>query len=110
MVTDPCLTPPASCDLWIYQSPGEQRFLLMQLLNALLTSPQTLDQLKEDSNGWWCQGSPAKLRALQAQMVGTDLVGAVTAQPVCWTPLQLEGAIAYLYCKLLGQVSAPRIL
>jgi hypothetical protein len=91
--------------LWIYQSPGEQRFLLLQLLNALLTSPQTLDQLKTDSNGWWCQGSPAKLRALQAQMVATDLSGAVTAQPICWTPLQLEGAISYVTCKLLGQMS-----
>jgi hypothetical protein len=100
-----CLTPPASCDKWIFQSPGEQRFLLLQLLNALQTSPQTLDELKTDSDGWWCQGSPAKLRALQAQMVGDGLEGAVTVQPVCWTPLQLEGAISYLYCKLLAQIA-----
>jgi hypothetical protein len=104
MVVDICATPPASCNLWLYESPGEQRFLLLQLLNALMASPQTLDNLKQNSSGWICQGSPAKLRALQAQMVGTDLAGVVTAQPICWTPLQLEGAIAYLYCKLLAQI------
>lgn len=107
MANGDCLIPPASCDLWIYQSPGEQRFLLLQLLNGLLDSPLTLDQLKENSNGWWCQGSPAKIRALQAQMVATDLDGVVTAQPICWTPLQLEGAIGYLYCSLLDQIAPP---
>jgi len=91
--------------LWIYQSPGEQRFLLLQLLKALLDSPQTLDELKADAAGWVCQGSPAKLRALQAQLIATSLPDVVTAQPVCWTPLQLEGAIAYVLCKLVSQVS-----
>ena len=104
-IPEGCLTPPASCNLWINQSPGQQRFMLLQLLNALLDTPLTLDQLKTASDGWWCQGSPAKIRALQAQMVGTDLEGAVTAQPICWTPLQLEGAIGYLYCGLLAQVA-----
>ena len=103
-IPDPCATPPASCNNWLYQSPSEQRFLLLQLLNALMTSPQTLDNLKANSAGWICQGSPSKLRTLEAQMIATDLTAVVTAQPICWTPLQLEGAIAYVTCKLLAQL------
>lgn len=106
MVTDPCLTAPSSCNLWLYQSLPEQRFLLMQLLNALLNTPKTLDELKNtDSAGYICQGSATQLRMLQAQMVATGLSGVTTAQPVCWTPQQLEGAIAYLYCELLAQIA-----
>lgn len=108
MVTDPCLTPPSSCNKWIYESLTEQRWLLLQLLNALMTSPATLDTLKTDAQGWICQGSPSKLRMLQAQLIGADLSGVVTAQPVCWTPLEIEGAIAFLTCKLLNQISGPR--
>lgn len=107
MITDPCLTAPSSCNKWLYQSFQEQQFLLLQLLNALLTSPQTLDQLKADSAGYVCQGSTYKLQMLQAQMIAERLSGAVTAQPICWTLQQLEGAIAYVICELLAQLT-PR--
>ena len=107
-VSDSCLTAPSSCNNWLYQSLPEQRFLLMQLLNALLDTPETLDNLQNvDSAGYICQGSATQLRMLQAQMVAAGLDNVVTAQPVCWTPLQIEGAIAYLYCELLAQLNAP---
>lgn len=83
--------------------------MLMQLLNALLTVPLSLSTLQNTSSApYWCEGSAAKIKLLQAQQVADGLVGAVTAQPVCWTPQQLEGAIAFLYCDLLNQINAPR--
>src|SRR5262245_46540511 len=100
-----CTSAPASCCLWVNQSPAQQSFMLMQLLNALLDSPLTLDQLKAAAAGYVCEGSPAKLRTIQAQLVADNLDGVVTAQPICWTPLQLSGAITYLYCSLLNQIA-----
>ena len=100
-----CTVAPSSCNLWLYQSNAEQRFLLMQLLNALLNSPHSLSTLKNtDSQPYWCQGSTAKIKTLQAQQVASRLTGVTTAQPVCWTPQQVEGAIAFLYCSLLNQL------
>lgn len=79
--------------------------MLMQLLNALLTVPLSLSTLQNTSSApYWCQGSAAKIRLLQAQQVAARLPGVVTAQPVCWTPQQLEGAIAFLVCDLLNQL------
>ncbi len=103
-MADACLTAPASCNKWLFQSFQEQQFLLLQLLNALMDSPETLDQLKADSAGYVCQGSTYKLQALQAQMIADGLAEVVTAQPICWTLQQLEGAIAYTICKLLAQL------
>ena len=105
-MADACLTPPASCQKWLYQSTAEQRYLLMQLLNALLDSPRTLSELKDtDSAGYICNGSTSQQRMLQAQMIATGLADAVTAQPTCWTAQQLEGAISYLVCELLAQIA-----
>lgn len=79
--------------------------MLMQLLNALLTVPLSLSTLQNTSSQpYWCQQSVAKIRMLQAQQVAARLPGVVTAQPVCWTPQQLEGAIAFLVCDLLNQL------
>ena len=103
-MADTCLTAPSSCNKWVFQSFQEQQFLLLQLLNALMTSPETLDQLKADSAGYVCQGSTYKLQMLQAQLIASNLSDVVTAQPICWTLQELEGAITYVICKLLAQL------
>lgn len=107
MVADPCLTPPSSCNLWIYQSEPMQRYLLLQLLNSLLASPLALSVLQTYGSAWACAGGTYKIKALQAQMIADGLADPSTAQPVCWRPEELEGAIAYLVCALVAQVNPP---
>lgn len=106
-ITDPCATPPTVCNLYVYQSLEEQRLLLLQLLNALLPVPLTIDELESGSANYICL-SPQDLRAMQAQLVAEYLRGAQTAQPVCTPPQYLEAAITYLTCKLLNQLSGPQ--
>lgn len=84
-----------------------QRYLLMQLLNSLLTSPVSLAQLRENAESYRCQGSVSKLRLLQAQLIADELTDVSTTQPTCWRPEEIEGAITWLVCKLVSQVSPP---
>lgn len=81
-----------------------QKWLIIQLLNAMLTSPATLDALKEAAQSYICLGSPAKIDAVIATGIAVNLPGVNLAQPVCWTPLELEGALAYVLCKLADQL------
>lgn len=101
MVADPCLLAGSAtiCNRWDLQSPAMQKWLLLQFLNDLLTVPKTLDALKEASQSYVCQGSPAKIDAIIAAGLAT-IPGINTAQPVCWTPSELEGALAYVLCAL----------
>lgn len=106
MVSDPCLTIPTICRRWDLQSPAMQRYLLLQLLNyvnGLLGGTRyELSVLKEAGNQAACQGSPALLQLLQAEGIVELLPSVDQSQPVCWTPIELEGAIAYIMCKILA--------
>lgn len=107
MIADPCLMPAANCNQWDLQSPDMAKFLLIQLLNSLLNSPLELSALKSLAAAYRCQGSPAKIQALWTASIISGLRGVETAQPVCWTPNELEGALAYLVCKLAGGSQLP---
>lgn len=87
-----------------------QSWLLLQLLNSLLTSPLELAALKVAAQGYVCQGSPSQIKLGEAAAIAAGLIRPDLSQPVCWTPLELEGAIAYVICKLLAQVGGPIIL
>lgn len=106
MVQDPCLAAGSAviCNRFDFQSPAMQKWLLLQLLNAMLTSPQELSALKEAAQSYICQGSPAKIDAIIAAGIAANLPRVNLAQPVCWTPLELEGALAYVLCKLADQL------
>ncbi len=81
-----------------------QKWLLIQAIayfNAQLGgSAYTPAQLKAAAQAWVCQGSPAKIREQMAEMIVDNMgVFADTDQPVCWTPLELEGALLFIICK-----------
>lgn len=104
-------TPTVTCNRWDLQSPATQKYLLLQLLAAANTKAggdtYTLSQLKAAAADWICQGSPAKIDEQIAQFIASDLTDVDTDQPVCWTPLELEGALAYILCQLLATINAP---
>lgn len=102
-----CTSAPVICNNWVYQSPAMQQWLLIQLLNALLDTPLTIEQLQDAAAPYLCQGSPAKLNALAATDIAENLDGAVTAQPVCYNPAELSAMQTYLVCALLTQLSPP---
>lgn len=89
-----------------------QKWLLIQALNyanqALGGTLYTADQLEAGSEGWRCQGSPSKIDEQIAAGIVANLAGVNTAQPVCWTPLQLEGALAFIICKVMSNALGPR--
>ncbi len=104
MANGECSIPSTTCNAFYLQSPAMQQWLLIQLLNALLDSPLTLDQLLTNAQGYVCQ-SPNAIRQLTADMIVNGLDGVNTAQPVCLTPQELQGEMAYLVCALLAQIA-----
>lgn len=105
-----CTVPTVGCNASWLEAPMTQRFILMQLLCAAVNgaggaSECGLDALKAASQDWICQGSPSKLRLIQTQMICENLADVDCSQPVCWTPLELEGAITYLTCQLLNALA-----
>lgn len=88
-----------------------QKWLLIQALNylngAIGGTRYTAEQLEAGAAYWICQGSPAKIDEQIAAGILLNVPQVNTAQPVCWTPLQLEGAYAYILCKLMSTVFGP---
>lgn len=112
MVTDPCQTPTVTCNRWDLQSPAMQKWLLIQALNYINSvlggTLYTADQLEAGAEGWVCQGSPNKIDEQIAMGIVSNVPAINTSQPVCWTPLQIEGALAFILCKVLSSALGPR--
>jgi hypothetical protein len=106
--------PTTICHNWSYQDPMTQKWVFLQLLCGIVNyyAGETLhdctdaDALKELAAPWLCQGSPAKLRAHQMEIVCEAFPLLDCSQPVCWSPLELEGAYTALICELAAIVEA----
>lgn len=88
-----------------------QRYLLLQLLCAVAdnlgaTVTCTTDGYEELAANFLCQGSTAKIQALQAQLIVDELAEVDDSQPVCMDPAVIEGAIANIICLILEQLNA----
>jgi hypothetical protein len=103
--------PEVTCNRWDLLSISVQKSLLLQLLasiNAALGgTAYTSDQLKEAADAYRCQGSVSKIDEQIAYNILTYLDGADATQPVCWTPLELEGALAFIVCSILNTLGTP---
>lgn len=107
-----CLIPDPPCNLFVYQSPAMQDYMMLQLLCAVATAlgisvTCSAAGYAELAAGWKCLGSPAAInQALAEEMVG-DLAGVDTSQPICMDPLVLAGAKAALICYIIQALRAP---
>lgn len=109
-----CDTPAVICHNPFLQDPMTQRVLLLRLMCAAAQSMGsqancTDDALKTQAANWACQGSAEKIRQLQMQMICDSTIGFDCSQPVCWTPLQIEGAMAYVICEIINQLEGEQV-
>ncbi len=103
-----CIAPPVICNAGYLQDPITQRYLLMHMLASLINLaggdvPTDDGELFAASEGYLCQGSPAKLRTAEASAIAAaSLDGVDLTHVTCYSPLAIESAIAYLTCTALG--------
>ena len=119
MLQDPdpiACAPEIICHNPFLQDPLTQKWIFLQLLCGVvnyyadeqLHDCTDADALKELAAPWLCQGSPAKLRAHQMEILCAAFPLLNCDQPVCWSPLELEGAFTALICELAALIDEER--
>ena len=106
--------PATICHDWSLQDPMTQKWVFIQLLCAVvnyyggeeLHDCTDAEALKDLAAPWLCQGSPEKLRAHQMEILKDAFPLVNFDQPVCWSPLELEGTFTALICELTSLIEA----
>ena len=106
-MAQPC-SPPVACNDQSLNSSTVQRKIWREFLCRVLfaldaTTNCTVASLLSNADAYLCQGSPAKLKLLQAQNIcsGLDLDCAAFD---CLTPLDEEAIISYLVCQIVLEI------